>query len=206
MLDYPIESLKINGVKNIMITSAPEHLGDIIKQYGDGSELNVNITYRAQVRPGGIAEAILLAEGLIGTDKHLYVALGDNIFAPPVKIDVKAGQATLVLADVGLEEAKRFGCPFLENGIVTAIVEKPVSPPSKYAVTGFYAYPEDVFARIRKLTPSERGELEVTDLNNQYVGEAKVHITKYDGWWSDAGTIETLFKAGQMAKTWSEHG
>uniref|UniRef100_A0A6M3M0I3 glucose-1-phosphate thymidylyltransferase n=1 Tax=viral metagenome TaxID=1070528 RepID=A0A6M3M0I3_9ZZZZ len=198
MILYPIETMKHFGVKDILIVTGGNHIGGIAGFLGDGSDYGMKFTYKVQKEAGGIAEALGLAEEFIGDDTML-VCLGDNVFdnesIPSIELD--KDNATIFLKEV--EGNKRFGVPTIEGEKITEIIEKPDNPKSKYAVTGLYYYPPDVFDVIKTLEPSGRGELEITDVNNYYVKNNKCKYAIVEGYWGDAGTPESLHKASIWA-------
>lgn len=187
MIYYPIETLKKMGITEILIVTGGEHIGDFIDLLKDGEELGISLTYRAQVAPGGIAQALALAEGFAS---DFMVILGDNYFAETPKI---IGVPTIYTSEVPHPE--RFGVYDYKSN---SIVEKPKKPLTKYAVTGLYHYDYKVFNFIRTLKPSERGELEITDVNNWYLKNGGQAFPLSD-LWSDMGTFESLFKAAEHA-------
>jgi len=209
MLYYPLEFLISLGIKNVILVAGREYAGDFAELLGDGSELGINITYRIQNKPLGIAHAIGLT-GPIFKDENLAVILGDNIF----KIDKKELtkiKSIVMRFDAGAEGCRlflkcvthpeRFGVPVFDRmRKIIKIEEKPIRPKSRYVVTGFYLYDTTVYDRIKKLKPSNRRELEVTDLNNSYLLEGKLEHTIIKGKWSDAGTFESLYKATAIAR------
>ena len=206
MVIYPIETLKALGVKDILLVSGGEHIGKFTEFLGDGSHFGVNLTYRVQEKAGGIAEALGLAEDFVG-DHSVTVILGDNIFDNEKLID-DVQQRNLFLPEDGhacvylkkVTDPKRFGVPvFCGEGHITKIEEKPDAPKSDFAVTGLYTYPSEVFEVIHTLKPSARGELEVTDLNNYFIEKQRMDFIELDGFWSDAGTFESLLKSSVWA-------
>ena len=196
MVFYPLETLKSLGIKDICIVSGGEHIADFIRLLGSGSEFEVKLTYKVQDGPKGIAHALLQAEEFVKEGEKAAVILGDNIFekveSPPnTFVD---DNAYIYLKEV--EDPERFGVPKLSGeGNVMGILEKPKNPPSKFAVTGLYIYPNDVFDFIKTLKPSQRGELEITDVNNWYIKQGRLKAVFLDGFWSDAGTFESLLRA-----------
>ena len=196
MVFYPLEALKSLGIKDICIVSGGEHIADFIRLLGSGSEFEVKLTYKVQDEPKGIAHALLQAEEFVKEGEKAAVILGDNIFekveSPPnTFVD---DNAYIYLKEV--EDPERFGVPKLsDERDVMGILEKPKNPPSKFAVTGLYVYPNDVFDFIKTLKPSQRGELEITDVNNWYIKQGRLKAVFLDGFWSDAGTFESLLKA-----------
>ncbi len=196
MIFYPLETLKSLGINDICIVSGGEHIADFIRLLGSGSEFEVRLTYKVQDGSKGIAHALLQAEEFIKKGEKAVVILGDNIFGgvrEPSGI-FSDDNAYIYLKEV--EDPERFGVARLsDEGDVMEILEKPKNPPSKFAVTGLYIYPDDVFDFIKTLTPSQRGELEITEVNNWYIEQGRLKTVFSDGFWSDAGTFESLLKA-----------
>ena len=196
MVFYPLETLKSLSISDICIVSGGDHIADFIRLLGSGSEFEVKLTYKVQDGPKGIAHALLQAEEFVKEGEKAAVILGDNIFE-----SVKApsnifsdDNAYIYLKEV--EDPERFGVAKLsDDRNITEILEKPKTPPSKFAVTGLYIYPNDVFDFIKTLKPSQRGELEITDVNNWYLKQGRLKAVFLDGFWSDAGTFESLLKA-----------
>lgn len=213
MIMYPLDTLKYFGIKDIMIVSGGGHMGSIEDFLEDGSDFGVNLTYRVQKNPGGIGEALGLAKDFAGNDP-IMVILGDNIFDNSNlnrELPEKIGKENSLLgswepADKSLsrmtssflflseqKENGRFGVPvFNEAGIIVSIEEKPKEPKSNFAVTGLYIYPPNVFDIIPNIKPSHRGEIEITDINNWYIDNNKCGFSIVKGFWSDAGTRESL--------------
>ena len=199
MIYFPIRALAAAGVTDIVLVT-----GDEIPQFkrllGDGSSLGVRLEYAYQQDPeGGIADAIAKAEGLIGGER-VVVILGDNIFQDDLAPFVESFKAQdkgakILLKRMPPDEARRFGVAEIEEGRVVRIIEKPPDPPSDLAQTGCYMYDDRVFGFIRTLTPSGRGELEVTDLNNIYIEEGSMTYEVLPGEWTDAGTPLTKLRA-----------
>ncbi len=199
MVYFPIRALATAGVTDIVLVT-----GDEIPQFkrllGDGSSLGVRLEYAFQQDPeGGIADAIAKAEGLIGGER-VVVILGDNIFQDDLTPFVESFKAQdkgakILLKRMDAEEARRFGVAEIEEGRVVRIIEKPTEPPSVLAQTGCYMYDDRVFGFIKTLSPSGRGELEVTDLNNLYIEEGTMTYEVLPGWWTDAGTPLTKLRA-----------
>jgi glucose-1-phosphate thymidylyltransferase len=182
MIEYPLRTLKGMGIKDILVVSGGNHIGGIAEYLGDGSEYGVNLTYKVQKEAGGIAQALLLAEDFV--DGQFAVILGDNIFEYPPVIPLSNG---IVVKEV--KNPERFGV--LQGG---KIVEKPNNPQSNLAVTGMYFYTPKIFEFIKTLAPSARGEVEITDVNNWCIEQKDYSIENYNGFWSDAGTPESLFE------------
>ena len=186
MVSYAVEALEEAGVDELMLVTGSDHVDDFRRLLGSRLE------YGRQDRPGGIAEAIGLARAFVGDDR-LVVMLADNIYAGSIAPIVanfrrQAAGARVVLAHVReTEHLRHLGVPRLEGQRVVEIVEKPSDPPSRLAVTGLYCYGPDVFGVVDRLEPSGRGELEITDVNNHYVGEGTLEHDIFDGYWGDAG-------------------
>ncbi len=205
MIFYPIKKLVAAGITDILIVTGTEHMGDFISLLGSGKDFNCSLTYRVQDEAGGIAQALALAERF--TNKQpMCVMLGDNIFENSISGLItqflsEPDNAHILLKEV--PDAERFGVAEMDGDsrtIVRRIVEKPQDPPSKYAVTGVYCYPPDVFEVIRTLTPSGRGEFEITDVNNIYLSQRRLHASFLDGYWSDAGTFPSLARANELVR------
>jgi glucose-1-phosphate thymidylyltransferase len=210
MAQWNIEKLVDAGITEIMIVSGKEQCGSIIQQFGDGSEFNCNLTYKVQERAGGIAEAIYLAKDWARND-DITVVLGDNISNIDLKPYIPWGNfegAIVFLKKV--HDPQRYGVAefykkmsMKDNQVrITSIVEKPKEPKSDYAVTGYYIFDKTVFNRISWLKYSDRGELEVTDLNMAYLNDDKLqgYLMDENDWWTDAGTHESLLKANALIK------
>ncbi|MHC4908874.1 MAG: sugar phosphate nucleotidyltransferase [Planctomycetota bacterium] len=198
MIYYPIECLVNAGIREIMIVTGGEHAGDFLKLLRNGKHLGLrDLHYTYQEGEGGIADALLLAEDFVDGDKTCVV-LGDNLVEKHIRHAVgdfftQPEGAKILLKRV--PDAERFGCPRIEDGRIVEIVEKPKTPPSDYAVTGIYMYDAGVFDIARDLEPSVRGELEITDVNNAYIAAGTLTYDILDGWWTDAGTFESLHRA-----------
>jgi len=200
MIYYPIEKLTSIGIDEILIVTGVEYMGDVVSLLGSGRELGCQFTYRVQDEAGGIAQALALAEDF-AHGQPLVVILGDNIFEGGLKeyadkyISQKTG-ARVVLKQV--PSPQRFGVAQISNGKVISIEEKPKKPKSDYIITGIYFYDDSVFDIIRTLKPSARGELEISDVNNAYLAKGQLAYDILDGWWSDAGTFESLNKVNEL--------
>tara|TARA_B100000287_G_scaffold414971_1_gene448067 strand:- start:8 stop:739 length:732 start_codon:yes stop_codon:yes gene_type:complete len=198
MIYYPLETLKKMGCKDILIVSGREHCGDILNLLGSGRDMGLKLSYEIQDEAGGIAHALSLAERFVGSS-NVVVCLGDNIFDDDITIEEFQAGARIFLKPV--HDPERFGVAELEKGNdckVISIEEKPETPKSNFAVTGLYVYDNKVFNYIKNLTPSERGELEITDVNNFYVKDGLMTCQLLESWWSDAGTFESLLKASSL--------
>lgn len=194
MILYPLETLA-KVCSDILIVSGGNHIGAFAEFLGDGSRFGVNLTYKVQTEAGGIAQALGLAQSFVGAD-NMAVILGDNVFEDLTDETVESAKATIFVKEVS--DPYRFGVAEFDAGMkVIGIEEKPEFPKSNFAVTGLYVYPNSVFDIIKTLRPSGRGELEITDVNNAYLerGELNCHIL--NGFWSDAGTPESLYNVNK---------
>jgi len=199
MIYYPIEKLTGAGIEEILIVTGTEHMGDVVNLLGSGRDFNCRFTYKVQDEAGGIAQALSLAENFIGNDS-MTVILGDNVFESPIAdavADFQDNGAQIMIKKV--PDPQRFGVPELKEGKINGIEEKPEKPKSEYAVTGIYMYDQTVFDYIKDLEPSERGEYEITDINNRYISEGKMRYSILEGWWTDAGTFISYNHANEMA-------
>ncbi|WP_440953183.1 sugar phosphate nucleotidyltransferase [Methanococcoides sp. FTZ1] len=194
MIYYPLQTLVDAGIEDIMIVSGRGHAGHFLELLGSGSDFGVHLTYEIQEEAGGIAQALGLVEDF-ADDDDVTVILGDNIFQDSIKEDIEnfKGGARIFLKEV--HDANRFGVAELDGDQVVGIEEKPEVPKSNYAVTGMYIYDNNVFEVIKTLEPSGRGELEITDVNNYYINNGAMKYKLLDGFWSDAGTFESLLRA-----------
>ena len=200
MIYYPLKTLINAGIKEILIVSGVEHAGDFLKLLGSGKEFGVRLTYEIQDEAAGIAKALSLAEDFIDTDK-LIAILGDNIFENDIKIHVTDFLSSFDSAKIFLKkipDANRFGVAEIKNGRIVDIEEKPKRPSSNYAVTGLYMYNKRVFNIIKNLKPSKRGEYEITDVNNNYIKKGQMSYAILKGFWSDAGTFDSLLRASEL--------
>lgn len=199
MIFQSVYKLKKAGITDIMVVSGRDDLGDIITILGSGQEFGVSFTYKAQDYVGGVAHALSLAEDFANGD-HIIVLLADNLFQDdltPYIHNFDFG-ARIFLSEV--DDPNRYGVPTIVDGKITEIIEKPFRPKSNYAVTGIYIYDSNVFSFIDAIEPSDRGEYEITDVNNLYLKYSKLTFTKLNGWWIDAGTHESYQKANQLIK------
>jgi len=202
MIFYPIRKLVSAGIEDILIVTGTEHMGDFIELLGSGAEFDCALTYRVQDEAGGIAQALALAERFAGS-QPMCVMLGDNIFENSISPLIEQFLAQPDSAHILLKEvpdAERFGVVEMNGTEVVRIIEKPEQPPSNFAVTGAYCYPPDVFDIIRTLSPSDRGELEITDVNNAYLAQHRLFAAMLDGYWSDAGTFPSLARANELVR------
>lgn len=202
MIYYPIEKLTSIGIEEILIVTGIEHMGDVVSLLGSGKDFGCRFTYKVQDEAGGIAQALGLAENF-AQDHKLIVILGDNIFQDSLKNYADKFVAQKIGARILLKQVpnpQRFGVAELANGKIINIKEKPERPKSDYAVTGIYFYDLSVFDVIRTLNPSARGELEITHVNDAYIKKGQLTYDILDGWWTDAGTFESLIKANELVE------
>lgn len=201
MIYYPIEALVNAGINEILIVTGGEHAGDFLKLLKNGKALGVrHLEYAYQEGEGGIADALKLAEDFADGDK-ICVILGDNIIEGNLRkaagdFFTQSTGAKVLLKEV--HDPERFGVVAMENNKIVEIIEKPSDPPSNLAVIGIYFYDNDVFEVCKTLKPSDRGELEITDVNNYYMKRGDLTYDIVDGWWTDAGTFESLFHASKL--------
>ncbi|KRE51261.1 sugar phosphate nucleotidyltransferase [Paenibacillus sp. Soil522] len=200
MIYHAIYKLKEAGITNILIVTGREHMGSVVNLLGSGSEFEVTFSYKVQDEAGGIAQALGLAETFVGDDL-CTVILGDNIFFDNITPYVASfnGGAKILLKQV--EDPERYGVAEMQGKIIVSIEEKPKIPKSSYAVTGVYMFDSRVFEIIRTLKPSGRGELEITDVNNAYLLQKQLQFDVLDGWWTDAGTHESLSYVNDLLRS-----
>lgn len=203
MIYYPIQCLLNAGINEILMVTGGEHAGDFLKLLRNGKHLGVrDLHYTYQEGEGGIADALQLAEDFADGDK-ICVVLGDNIIEKHIRPAVgefftQPEGAKILLKQV--EDPQRFGVPRFEDDRIVEIVEKPQDPPSNYAVIGIYMYDSEVFDIAKTLKPSDRGELEITDVNNEYIRRGNLTHSVLDGWWTDAGTFDSLYRASRLVR------
>ncbi|MGI8785200.1 MAG: sugar phosphate nucleotidyltransferase [Acidobacteriota bacterium] len=201
MIFYPLETLTEAGIQDIMIVTGGNNAGDFLRLLGNGHSFGLrHIHYSYQEGEGGIAEALALAEYFAGKEP-ICVVLGDNLIEGSIREFVasfrKAGRgAKVILKEV--PDPERFGVPEFDGDRIARIEEKPKIPKSRYAVTGIYLYDSTVFDIIRTLKPSGRGEMEITDVNNVYIERGEMTYEILQGWWTDAGTFESLLHATNL--------
>ncbi|MCB0323422.1 MAG: NTP transferase domain-containing protein [Bdellovibrionales bacterium] len=201
MIYYPIQTLIHAGITDILIVTGGHSAGDFLKLLGNGNAFGLkHLNYTYQEGEGGIADALSLAEYFVGDDR-MCVILGDNLIEGNIRAAADAYRAQERGAKILLKEvpdAQRFGVVELVDGKVKRIIEKPKDPPSNLAVTGIYFYDAEVFQLISKLAPSDRGELEITDVNNMYLERGELTHDILHGWWTDAGTFNSLRRATNL--------
>ena len=199
MICYSLHRLQEAGVTNILLVTGRQAAGSFTDFLGSGNEYGVSLTYRIQEEAGGIAQALELAQPFIGEDRKFIVLLGDNLFEESLKPHIDAFAQQLEGAMVLLKQVpdpERYGVPVFDaNGKISRIDEKPSSPQTNHIVTGIYMFDNAVFGHITKQAPSLRGELEITDVNNAYAAKGKLEYSQMKGWWTDAGTFESLLEA-----------
>ncbi|MDR3701173.1 MAG: sugar phosphate nucleotidyltransferase [Candidatus Sulfopaludibacter sp.] len=201
MIYYPIQTLVDADIQDIMIVTGGRNSGDFLRLLANGKEFGLkHINYTYQEGEGGIADALALAEHF-ADGQQICVVLGDNIIQGSIRAAAdqfrsQAAGAHILLKEV--QDAERFGVAEVEGGRILGIEEKPRNPKSNYAVTGIYMYDATVFEKIKTLVPSGRGELEITDVNNAYIAEGNMTFSFLDGWWTDAGTFDSLLRATNL--------
>jgi len=202
MVCYPLRCLVNAGIRDVLLVTGGNDAGDFLRLLGNGKEFGLKeLHYAYQEGEGGIADALRLAEDFADGDK-IVVVLGDNIIEKDIRRGVanffsQPGGARIYLKQV--PDPERFGVPVFDEDRIIRIEEKPAQPASDYAVIGIYMYDEHVFDVVRTLKPSHRGELEITDVNNFYIEQGTLEYEILDGWWTDAGTFESLLKATNLA-------
>jgi len=201
MVFFPIQTLVNAGITDILLVTGGRDAGDFLRLLSNGRDFGLkHINYTYQEGEGGIADALRLAEHFADGEK-VCVILGDNIIegnilAARETFERQPRGAHIILKEV--PDPERFGCPEIRDGRIVRIEEKPKQPASSYAVTGIYFYDSTVFEKINRLRPSWRGELEITDVNNMYLEEGTLTHSVLEGWWTDAGTFESLRRATNL--------
>lgn len=203
MVYYPIQTLVDAGIRDVLVVTGGRNSGDFLRLLANGKEFGLkHINYTYQEGEGGIAEALALAEHFADDDK-ICVVLGDNIIegsiASAVNEFIQQDRGAKILLKQ-VPDAGRFGVAEIQGNRIVGIEEKPKNPKSNYAVTGIYMFDKTVFDKTRHLKPSARGELEITDVNNAYIREGTMTFSYLDGWWTDAGTFDSLLRATNMVK------
>lgn len=200
MIFHNVRKLGEAGLKEVLIVTSTDHMGDIVGALGSGREFGVNLTYRVQETAGGIADALALGE-TFAAGGPVAVLLGDNVFANPLapyvdrfREDPRGARVLLMKVN----DPERYGVAAMDERQVLAIEEKPSQPKSDLAVIGFYQYDFGVFDIIRSIQPSSRGELEITSVNNAYIAKGALKYDVYEGRWTDAGTFESYLLANQI--------
>lgn len=201
MIYYPIQTLVDAGIRDILLVTGGRNSGDFLRLLANGKEFGLkHLNYTYQEGEGGIADALALAEHF-ADGEPICVILGDNILEKSIRAAVdefrrQPGGAKILLKSV--PDAGRFGVAEIAGDRIIGIEEKPQNPKSNHAVTGIYMYDQTVFDKIKTLVPSRRGELEITDVNNAYIREGTMTFAYLEGWWTDAGTFESLLRATNL--------
>ncbi len=195
MICHPLNTLISAGIKQIMIVSGREHAGQFLQMLGSGEEMGIELFYTVQEKPAGIAQALGLCERFANKD-NIVVILGDNIFGSENKFDFSNFREGARVYIKEVSNPEMFGVAELDDsGRLIEIIEKPAKPKSNFAITGLYLYDNRVFDIISCLRPSGRSELEITDVNNEYIKMGNIDYEIVRGYWSDAGTFESLYRA-----------
>ncbi len=201
MIYYPIETLVDAGIRDILVVTGGKNAGDFLRLLANGKAFGLShLDFTYQEGEGGIADALALAEHFADGEK-LCVMLGDNILEGSIRQAAEDFQrqergAKILLREVN--DAQRFGVAEIDGDRIVGIEEKPQKPKSNYAVTGIYMFDPTVFDKVRTLVPSARGELEITDVNNAYIREGNMTFSFLEGWWTDAGTFDSLLRAANL--------
>ena len=205
MIYHPIETLKGMGCNEIMIVSSPDHVGQLVQLLGSGRKMGVKFTYEVQDEAGGIAQALGLCEDW-AANENVIVILGDNIYIDNKDIILKDEVKGARVFVKYVHDPERFGVATIDWGTnkILEIEEKPLKPDSHYCVTGLYVYDNRVFDIIKTLKPSGRGELEITDVNNQYIQWGEMSFQVVEGPWIDAGTFDSLYEATTQIRNYRE--
>lgn len=199
MILYPLHTLIEAGIKDILIVTGKEHAGGFLKLLGSGREFNCKFSFEVQEEADGIAHALSLAEEYANGD-NCTVILGDNIFSDNFADAIGSFKSGAHIFIKQVSDASRFGVASIASGKVVGIEEKPKNPKSDSAVTGLYIFDSNVFKIAKSTTPSARGELEITDVNNAYIKAGKMTYSIVKGEWTDAGTFESLYRANTIAR------
>jgi len=195
MIQYPLETLIRAGIRDILIIVAPDHAGDFLKCLGSGKEYGCHFTYEIQDKPEGIAQAFVIGQDFIDND-NVTLILGDNLYEDDFSKAIQTFKNGGRIFAKQVPDPQRFGVvEFDQNKKAISIEEKPKVPKSEYSVTGLYIYDSTVVERVKSLTFSDRGELEITDLNNSYLKEGKLDVAFVKGKWFDTGTFESMHEA-----------
>lgn len=206
MIFHPLMRMARAGIEHVAVVTSPEHMGDVVNLLGSGKMFGLDLTFRVQDEPGGIAQALSLCENFTSDDPFLVI-LGDNILGEDIRDDVEAFQRQIADEKTGarvllkeVPDPERYGVPRFEDDRIAEIIEKPSNPPSNYSVTGLYFYDPSVYDIIRGLTPSARGEYEISDVSNAYIGSGQLTHGILQSWWGDAGTFEGWQEANELAR------
>ncbi len=200
MIFYPLETLRKAGINDILIIVAPDHAGDFLKLLGSGKDYGCNFTYEIQDKPEGLAQAFIIGENFIGDD-NVTLILGDNLYEDDFSQAIQSFENGGRVFAKKVRDPERFGVvDFDSDNKAVSIEEKPNEPKSDYAVTGLYIYDNTVLDKVKSLKPSQRGELEITDVNNLYLKEGTLDVALVKGKWFDTGTFESMFEATQFIR------
>jgi len=200
MIYYPLNTLIQAGIKEILIIVAPERAGDYLNLLGSGKQFGVKFTYEIQDKPEGLAQAFIIGENFIDNE-NVALILGDNIFEDDFTSEIQTFKSGAKIFAKKVSDPERFGVVKFDACLkAERIVEKPKEYLSDYAVTGLYLYDQQVIAAAKNIKPSERGELEITDLNNWYLSQGQLEVALVEGEWLDAGTFDSLLRAQNFAK------
>lgn len=202
MIYYPLETLRRAGIRDVMLVTGGNSAGDFLRLLGNGAEIGLDsVSYAYQEGERGIADALRLCERFADGERTVVI-LGDNILEADIgpylrEFEAQPSGARILVKEV--DDAQRFGVPVFDGDRIVAIEEKPAQPKSRYAVAGVYMFDARVFDFIGELTPSARGELEIADVHNRYIAQGDLRYNILEGAWTDAGTFESLFRAGELA-------
>jgi len=198
MIYYPLETLIKSGIKDILIIIAPDYSGQYLNLLGDGSEFGAHFSYAVQKEPRGLADAFIIGRNFIDND-NVTMILGDNIFDQDFSTEIKSFQKGAMVFAKKVPDPQRFGVvEFDQNQKAVSIEEKPQNPKSNYAVVGLYTYDSRVCDYAANLTPSARGEIEITDINNIYLKNGELQVNLFDSLWEDAGTFDSLLRVSNF--------
>jgi glucose-1-phosphate thymidylyltransferase len=206
MIVHPLMRMRRAGIERAAVVTSPGHMGDVVNLLGSGKMFGLDLTFRVQDEPGGIAQALGLCRDFTADDPFLVI-LGDNILGEDIDSEADAYRAQLREAGSGarvllkeVPDPERYGVPRLEGDRIVEIIEKPKDPPSNYSVTGMYFYDPGVYDVIEALTPSARGEYEISDVSNAYIRLGRMSYGILKNWWGDAGTLEGWHEANLLAR------
>ena len=198
MIFYPIETLIKAGIKDILIIIAPDYSGHFLNLLGDGKDFGAHFSYAVQKEPRGLADAFIIGADFIGDD-NVTMILGDNIFDQDFSQEIQNFKSGAMVFARKVEDPQRFGVvEFDENMKALSIEEKPANPKSNYAVVGLYTYDNRVVDFAKNLQPSERGEIEITDINKIYLNNGEIQVNVFDSLWEDAGTFDSLLHVSNV--------
>lgn len=198
MIFYPIQTLLNAGITDILIIIAPDYSGHFLNLLGSGSEFGAKFSYAVQKEPKGLADAFIIGKNFIGTDSVTMI-LGDNIFDPDFSPDLKNIKSGAQVYAKKVDDPERFGVvEFDQNNKAISIEEKPQKPKSNYAIVGLYTYDNQVVSIAENLTPSDRGEIEITDINKEYLKRDQIKVELFDSLWEDAGTFDSLLRVSNI--------